>query len=422
VKLFLPLLFSGSLFAQTQIWIAPGPTHAGSGTLTGGGTASNPFSGDFDLILSNAPDHAELRLLSGVFWTQATSNLKEGQRLLGCGKDITIVRRDPAFNGAVNLSTMANNVEVSDLTADCNATGSEPYAIAGVHTGGNHETVRRVKVINPSGSGATGSECFAIFINDLSANKANKAYSGNLVTECEVAQVKGDYVCGVALLSQGVVEKCRVELPPYTGTNGYPMFNAYQATESVNATFMNNLAIGGYISLYSDSFWETNLTIAYNQFLGASQGINITKASTGIDGVTVVGNVVELSPLATASSPGAAIRLWGGAGMKNATVSGNLLRNPGQSPMDGITFRVYSNLANLKIIYNTLDTNLTITTGTPNCVFTGNTDTSGNLLTYSSLPLNSALAWPGSRYTNRTETPEVAWPRRPHNPKWQLPR
>ncbi len=370
-----------------QIWLAPGPAKAGTGRVNGNGAYTNPYVGDFDTVLSNAPSFTDIHLLPGTFWTVARNSysLKAGQRLLGSGIDISIIRRDPKLstNGCALIITFQDGVEVSDLTVDCNATNHEVGAFNGINLYGSHETIRRVKCINPSGDWDSKAEMFALGIGGLTTNYC----SHNLISECHVAQVRGNYGNGIGIFGQqAMIESCLVEFPPMNNTQP-PFFYAYGAGKSVGATISHNTATGGSIGFYTDSYWDTNLTIAGNMFIGARQGINISKSSTGVYGLNILNNTIELAPR-TSRYAGCGIALWATNGLFNVNITGNLIHfqndityplNRGLAALT-ISTNAATNVTNLKVIYNTVGTNMTVHAGTTKGVFIGNTDTRGNLI------------------------------------------
>lgn len=379
------------------VWVGPGPTNSQTGTVTGLGSYSVPFIGDLDQIVSNAPTFSLIGVLPGTYWTAGnTLQPKTGQRLVGSGIGVTVIRRDTnavgiplVSNSIAVIVSGANFVEVANLTADANAAAqaTTTNAFQGVTLLGAHEKVHRVSVVNCSGNAAQGQEMFCLY---LGGNHQTN-FGHNIVTECLVSSVLGNY--GGALGAFG--EQCyigynQVEMPPMVN-NGSHFFHCIDAAYGSGSIIEDNVAVGGDTGSYYDSWNTTNLTIANNRFVGQRQGINMDLETTDpttkqVWGLNILNNVIEVDSRA---GPGLGIGLYSTNHLSGVNIVGNLIHykddlsyptNTGQ----GIVINTNTTLSppyNIKIAFNTIDTNMTVSVGNTNkVVWIGNTDTKGNVL------------------------------------------
>lgn len=380
-----------SFKTNSVIYVGPGPSGAGTGTLTGTGQLWNPYVGDLDLLVSNMPISTTAILLPGTFWTGPGLVLNTGQRLVGFGQQITTVKRDntKAFQTGVAVISSpptSQNVYVGHMTVDCNTTNGTSIAVNAVNLDGSFNLQEDIFAINASGSNANNHETFVLACGGNTTNYSTH----NSIINCHVAQVNGDYGAGIFIFGeQGLVDNCLVELPPMINTQP-PFLYCYGVSKSCNSTFANSTGTGGQLGFYTDSFGETNLTLFNMRFLDQRVGIDFAKASAGtvIYGLNLLNCTVALSPFAFLS--GAGITLTASNGLFNALLSQNLVHYDNdisfQTNYQVPALIIETNVAvNLKVIYNTwgtngFATNMPISTGTTNLIYTGNTTVSGTLL------------------------------------------
>lgn len=162
-----------------EVWVSARTNALGTGFVAGSGTVSDPFYGDFDVVMRSIGPRTTVHLLPGVHYTKGVGYwptnevfLKPYQRLVGAGMDTTTVRRDTNFyygSGETVLVSWNDGVELSDMTVDANADGSEP--------------------LYQNGCLSNSSECFAV----------NFGGGWSSVSECEVSSVKGNYISAFCL-------------------------------------------------------------------------------------------------------------------------------------------------------------------------------------------------------------------------------
>lgn len=375
---------------EHEIWISPQINGLGTHEKKGRGTLEKPYYGDFDYILNQQPPDTVVHLLPGVFFTAGCQGapedlrLKRNMKLIGAGIDVTIIRRDKSIHheswGEVLLVCDRNapGVEVSDMTLDVAGTDESVYQNSGITFSADNCAVRRVKVINPNGNGPAGRECFAIFMGDVGT-------TNDLVENCEVSSMRRDYNEGISVAGQTLV--CSNKVVLNGGANGL------QASGSKNAVLRNNYVVGAgnNSGFYTDTYGETNLTIASNVFENVQSGIFFNKIEQhgwGIEGLKIIGNTVLVSP----THPGGGVGInskdkTGTELFENIVVEGNVVEYYGGEPSHpgtpgGVMLHDVSgrDLLNIKIVNNKMDRRFAIvSTGAGNW-YKNNRDLSGNLL------------------------------------------
>ena len=389
MKILILFFLAVNALAQHEVWVAPGPNRAGTIKVYGGGTVSNPFTGDWDSITSNNPPHTTFHLAAGRYWCMGDPGwpgIKQGDRILGAGMDITTIIHDRNFftnRPTTVLSTYGSDVEFSDLTCDCNAVGNEVWAEEGVNMFSHHEYVHRVHVIHSYGCWATGQEGFAIFIMDL--DPVAKQTSYNWVDESQVTDTLGIYTAAFGV--EGNCTRCLALLPP--ATNVLQGIAYGFGLSGVSGTICeNNLSVGGCYGFYGDTGWSSNVLVFHNTFHGALYGVGIHKdtQSGGMDGLTVADNLIELSPdAANGICPAAAtpcgVEIRGAVSVANLTVRGNTIRYSGTNVLPAVW--IYGpQITTVRITDNTITPGMPIHSGVPNPTFTGNYDSNGKPVTY----------------------------------------
>jgi hypothetical protein len=283
----MPLYAIGNI---NEVWVSAQGRQLATGFILGSGAITNPFYGDFEAIINSLQPNTVIHLLPGTF-VSVEVGLKGNQKLKGAGRDVTIVKRGRKEDTQVDgfIWSREDGIEVSDLTVDSNATGSELKKKNAIYLIGSHCAVRRVKAIHNVGSYAGSQECFPFFIGWTNS-------VANEISECEVSSVLGDYCTAIELLGQGIVKFNHVFLPPFTNVNS--IYTGYQASGTTDATFMGNTSEGGLYGFETDTASETNLTLLDNWFHNVFQGIVVRKGPMtgwGIDGLLIEGNIIELS-------------------------------------------------------------------------------------------------------------------------------
>ena len=193
--------------------------------------------------------------------------------------------------------------------------------------------------------------------------------------------------------------------PAYTnpGSGPFPaVFQAYQANGTRDALFQNNTCAGGVSGFYTDTFSETNLTIADNLFRNVVYGVLIIKgAKWNVDGVAIKNNVIEINT----NRAEAAIFIrnddkTGTVTYQNVSVSSNTLcyynqvevnRRVGASAVEAGA-AADTNFRNLRIVGNIIDRSFAFSLNATGICLEGNIDPEG-------VPLDARLVGAGSAGT-----------------------
>jgi len=292
VLLFLRHSTMAATTNANEFWISTNTTTANLGTIT------DPFDGStqvkFDAAMGNLPPNSTIHIMAGTYQTygQAAYYLKSGQKILGSGIDVTILQLAPGTPGSVFTFVLGGsgttNLEISDLTCDCNYTsGANTYS--GVEVDGTRTAVRRVKVINAAHYGGS-SEAWGIGLNGYSV--ANSA--GNIIEECEVSQSAGGALTALDISgASGVIRNNRVILS----------LDVNDAQIGINGSSTHDVLVeGNYIDgagagYYSDTGGQTNVIVAHNTFKNCIQGVmyNDNSPQNGRNNLTFAFNTILLS-------------------------------------------------------------------------------------------------------------------------------
>jgi len=146
-----------------KYWMKAEPGASGSGTIT----CARTFY-QFDELLINVSQNTAIHLGPGLFLTRgygdqvagAQPQPKSGQQIIGSGMGVTTLKLVNASvpnskYWVIATATHLQQVEISDLTLDCNLDGQlianytfAPIGCSGVYVSGAHLRYRRVRAIN----------------------------------------------------------------------------------------------------------------------------------------------------------------------------------------------------------------------------------------------------------------------------------
>jgi hypothetical protein len=358
-----------------EIWISAlsNAYYIQTSNYFGNGALTNPYYGDFDYIVNQQPTNSTIHLLPGVFETKGNQGFPDdlylisNQKVIGAGIDVTVVQRSTSYTGYPGdrqcevVDSLDDGVEISDLTIDAAANGTEAKAKSGLVFTGNKSAIRRVKIINCSGNSGNSQECFPIAIGALGT-------IGNIVSECEVSSVLGSACSAISFEGQVSVTGNRVL---FSGSEPY---NAYNSSGTVGCEFRGNYCDGGgspASGFYTDTFGETNLVISENCFRNVQQGITVVKQPNYgwlLDGISIIHNTIEMSTNLS-SLGGTAIDInnqdtTGNELDRNIFISGNTIRYYNEGSLTSGAGPVYvlqliadaiTNLVNVRVVHNTFD-------------------------------------------------------------------
>jgi len=393
--IFLTMYPAQTAVAETrftnEFWISTAATG-----INGTGTLDRPFDGstqsNFDYWLHWLPPNSTLHIMGGTYQTAGRSylklgwNVKTGQKILGSGIDVTVLQLIPGTPDDTGVlgsyaDACGSNMEVSDLTLDCNYTPPNPVTYHGVALYGTRNAVRRVKVINAAHFGGN-TESFAI---DLSSGFAQQINSdGNIIEECEVSQYRGGALSAYAMNGDsgpnywisGIIRNNRVFLAGTNCCTQVGIGGAYTYNFLVEGNYVDGAAMG----FYADTGGFTNTTVAHNTFKNCFYGVALQ--GTTRQNLTFSFNTVLLNPNRFVYSA-SAFRFNSNGHYTNVVIFGNNVGLDG-SPVAGVPyyFLAPANVTGLLVANNTVDANLRSSlSGCTGVNMFNNADRYGNALT-----------------------------------------
>lgn len=340
-----------------EVWIS-----AQAAATEGVGTQSDPYDGStqpkFDALMQSfqRTPHLTIHLGPGVFRSDVTAPnhwlVQSGWIIDGAGMYQTTCQMmgnlagqhfdHEFFKSAYNVAT--DNVNIRDLTVDCNWAELEPTADVGakgekfgaifaIALGGNHILVERVRHLNSRGSWANLNEAFGIGIGAPSTGDI----SDNIIRNCRAESPQGNYGSPFALHGW-----------PYPAGNGphyitdssaYGNYAAGQqnglttgfTTGGVNGAFSKNCQIhdNTFIDCQSVYYQDTgdveNLRVVNNTLTRGWMGVVLAAGEPAWTktGVTISGNQINLqNRVSDYGSASYGVSIYGSLASE-VTISGN---------------------------------------------------------------------------------------------------
>jgi hypothetical protein len=345
--------------------------------LPGSGTLDDPFNGStatqFDTIMNGIVANSTIHVLAGTFQTRGNQawTLKTGQKLSGSGIAVTTLKlvNAGAF-GTVVASASGSEMEVSDLTLDCNyVSGAMTYA--GVQLQGSKNAIRRVKVIKAAGqNGIT----YPIAIGGLSTGDS----LGNIIEDCELSNHQGGFCYGIYMWGSstyaitGTIRHNTVFLGP---SNDGLAFSVHNGKDCL---IEGNYANGCNYGYFSNTGFNRKMLVTQNVFKNCtSSGVNIT-AVDNQSHASFINNSIELPN----NAQGFTIWSTGAGTLTNFLFTANKIQyNNGSNGSGSYAFSL-NGVKGTAIMDNTVQSSLNnsfVNTSPLNLY--NNFDFSGNLLT-----------------------------------------
>jgi hypothetical protein len=350
------------------------------------GTLENPFDGSdqakFDAVLSNMPPNCAIHILAGTYETWGSINwkVKPGQKIIGSGIDVTILQfsaNTPVAQGGpgviVNDGWPVENVEVSDLTVDCNYTGQK-CSHHGVIIDGTQNAVRRVKVKNLGYYPGYNTEAWGIALS----NDHLPFSAGNIIEECEVDPLAGGHNvsaisldAGVNTFISGIMRDNRVFLSP--DPNGAQI--AFNCSWTTDCQVEDNYVDGADSGFVTDTGGSTNMLFAHNIFKHVYSGFAFWAYHR--QNLTFAFNKISLCP--TNSYMSTAFGFQDGTTHTNITIIGNDVGWDG-TPSRTAYFLCITNVSGLTVADNSVDSSLHNYISASGLNMHNNYDLNGNVL------------------------------------------
>lgn len=365
-----------------EFWVSTSTNTANLGTL------DNPFDCStaalFDMVLSNLPPNCTLHILGGTYQTAGPTgwHLKDGQKLLGSGIDTTIIQLVPyARDGDLVLGDAApggstdTNIEIADLTCDCNYQ-SGSYSYGGIFLAGTNHLVQRVKVIHLAAFGAN-QEMWGINVGPS---------FGCTIEDCEVSQARGGGTLDGFAISggSGIMRDNHVLLPPSIGCTTFAFNGSFNNSVLIDGNYVDGASVG----IYNDTGGNTNVIIVDNTFKNVYNGVYYFPNGNVRQNVMIQNNIVMLTTNAPYGSGHGKWAFEIGDDSTNVSIIGNIIGFDGdpQPGELGYDYFITANSQGILVADNRVDAR--IPTDDPympspaeNYVAHDNYDFTGNLLT-----------------------------------------
>lgn len=368
---------NAALQRALEFWISTNTTaeFLTKGAGGTGGTLDRPLDGssqtNFDHIMADMPSFSTIHILAGTYQTLGELDWgpKTGQRIIGSGIGITVLQfpASAVASGEVNRLRIINpsppyfqtNIEVSDMTLDCNYQPGSMITLNGIDLHGSGNAIRRVKVINAASftSGITNyTEAWGITMESFPYGEASE----NIIEGCEVSQFtnnNGNNLSAICLLenNSGIIRDNRVIGNP-------PNLVFALAPGSHNSLVEGNYVVGAYSASHTDDgTGNTNIIFAHNRFVNCGSAIDWSNGH--VENVTFAFNDIILTnspyfPRNNGSSTAFNFQP-SPATFKNVAIIGNTVSFTGLTNVPKLEFIDAHNITGLIVEKNTVDARLT---------------------------------------------------------------
>lgn len=366
IAVFVAMAFGAlaSTAITNEFWISTAPNgnlYANGAT----GTIDNPLDGssqtNFDYNMQCLPPNSTIHIMGGVYKTLGSNfwGPKTGQRIIGSGENITAIQlinvTAPSTVIGSYYASSVTNVEIADLTCDCN------YQIdgSGIIIIGTGNLIRRVKVVNISTAGTTYHEGWGIVLE----NKYLPQAGGNTIEECEVSNFAGglayDNLSAIGMIDNvgfpnpGVIRNCRV------------LGSCVSATNEIFAYFCGNdsLLEGNYAENVQAGFRSetamTNLVFVNNILVNCGVGVDLEENPVGqvYQNLTFANNQIQLTNSIYAWAE--AFDFYGNGYYNKVIIAGNTVTYDGLPVAGEGWFVNVVNVSGMNVVYNAVDSFLT---------------------------------------------------------------
>ncbi|HEX9046499.1 MAG TPA: hypothetical protein VF988_05685 [Verrucomicrobiae bacterium] len=331
------------------------------------GTIDSPLDGssqaNFDANVNGLPENSTIHILAGTYQTRGVV-LKSYQKLMGSGKNVTTLQFPAGLyiggSGACVVYGEGTNIEVSDMTLDCNAANNiDTYC--GVELGGMEHAIRRVHVIH-CGKYGGNSEAWGIVIS----NFHHPDSTGNIIEGCDVTDFTGGG--GISCISlnggsdnnaiSGIIRNNHVALT-YTNAivNGgcCAINGSWEHDTLIDGNIVEN--IGG--GVYGDTGWSRSVTIVNNHFVNVGFGVMYQQQKR--KNIIIANNQIRVydlfDPANTNTYPCVAIYFyWPNATYTNISIIGNSIEYTNAShAATGQSVVAGANISGLMMAHNRYD-------------------------------------------------------------------
>jgi hypothetical protein len=286
-----------------EFWVSAMP----SWNPTPQGTIGDPYDGStqtkFDTVMNSMPSNCTIHLLGGTYMTTGNGafRVKDGQKILGSGIDITVLRLEtnaPSHCSVLaTVGVTASGTEICDLTCDANAQNGPANAPRfGMGIVGSRGAIRRVKVMNFGGP--TGIELMGIGIGQTD----NCMADGWVVEDCIVMPPIRGSLCSSIWVATAANASISARLSGnWVYCTNIMSVQAFNVANTFDTLLVGNHVVGsGWLScgIYSDSGGNTNLTVVNNTFNNVAMGVLLGGEGQVHTRLNFSGNLFEVADVA----------------------------------------------------------------------------------------------------------------------------
>jgi hypothetical protein len=374
-------------------------TNASGIFINGSGVASGVLDGstysNFDYNMGHVPANASIHIGAGTFFSLGNAGWgpKNGQRFLGAGMDVTVLKFPANINSITNnvqnrftmiapATQTASNIWVGDLTVDCNYTPGQTNTLQAVSlwgAGNVIENIRATGLCSFTLDPAVYSECFGISIQAPVGNQDPVYSRGNRIENCRIDGFTTDHANLSAInfisAASGIIRGNTIN------ENGLTNHICGIGPGNYDTTIEDNVFNNVDSCIHSDTWLGiTNCTIVNNMAKGATLFVDWEGAGTNscsYKKVVIANNIVTLTNLVGTK---AFLYLTPNSTNSEFIVTGNIVKDITMPPiLLGNDFLNICNSQGLIAMNNTVDALLTNYLGTGNSnVLIHNFDTFGN--------------------------------------------
>jgi hypothetical protein len=276
--------------AANEYWICAENTGLMASQIKGSpdnpldGSTQSTFDTNMVTIYNNAASGGAsvVHIMAGAYSTKgsATWHVGPNTRLLGGGLGSTVLKLDgQSSSGASVVATApslsaADNVqiEVADMTLDCNASNSTSISLQGVNLTGSNCFIKRVRVINAQGGATSGGAAVAIYATGGICSK------GNVIEECKVLGFRGGVGTGIAMDGdgsssiRGIIENCYVD---FSNCQTSVFQTGIETRACSDVLIKGNTIKNINTGLNRSNYASTNLTVSHNTFVNCFRSLNL---------------------------------------------------------------------------------------------------------------------------------------------------
>ena len=306
-----------TILAGAEVWIATNSPAVTNATGTPSAPYQCPDGESLAAVLAALPEYSTIHFLPGTFLVTNWIDPKIGWKLHGAGINNTVLKLLPhtvqpgggkvAVIGGIYGYIRKDNVEVTDMTIDCNLQNQGVAIVAqAVGLAGNNTRISRVRAIN-WGSTRNSYECFVLAISghpDYGA-RTNCVIQDSVV-DTPAPIIHSDGTTAISIFTSGseyssapFIYGAQVHGNLVSGvttgnSSGKPAYFHAYAVGAYSGVVRDNQAVNiiGGNGFYQDTWSGSDVVICNNVFENVSVGINFNMTEYNLARVKIIGNMI----------------------------------------------------------------------------------------------------------------------------------